>query len=259
MATAMINGLLANGFSPSQLRASDPSEAALSRLRSLGLSQLDTSPQHIFIDADLVVVAVKPQVAPDALAAIRDQIGPNTAILSIAAGIPIASLQAAVDPTVPVIRCMPNTPAMIGKGASGLFATAQASDAQRALAEQVTNAVGMTIWVSSEALLDAVTAVSGSGPAYFFALIEAIIAAGIDLGLDQKTAVALTLQTAIGAAELAGRSELPISTLRENVTSPGGTTEQALLALQSHQFDEIITHAVQACAERARTLGEEFG
>ena len=117
----------------------------------------------------------------------------------------------------------------------------------------------MTAWVPSEALLDAVTAVSGSGPAYFFALIEAIVAAGMDLGLDQKTAVALTLQTAIGAAELAERSELPISTLRENVTSPGGTTEQALLALQSHQFDEIITHAVQACAERARTLGEEFG
>ena len=148
---------------------------------------------------------------------------------------------------------------MIGKGASGLFATAQANDAHRALAEQVTNAVGMTAWVPSEALLDAVTAVSGSGPAYFFALIEAIVAAGMDLGLDQKTAVALTLQTAVGAAELAERSELPISTLRENVTSPGGTTEQALLALQSHQFDEIIAHAVQACAERARTLGEEFG
>ena len=137
MASAMINGLLANGFEPSQLRASDPSEAALSRLRSLGLSQLDTSPQHIFIGADLVVVAVKPQVAADALAAVRDQIGANTAILSIAAGIPIASLQAAVDPSVPVIRCMPNTPAMIGKGASGLFATAQANDTHRALAEQM--------------------------------------------------------------------------------------------------------------------------
>jgi pyrroline-5-carboxylate reductase len=117
----------------------------------------------------------------------------------------------------------------------------------------------MTVWVAEESLLDAVTAVSGSGPAYFFALIEAVTHAGTQLGLAPETALALTVQTAIGAAELAQRSDLPIATLRENVTSPGGTTEEALRALTEAQFDAIVTDAVKRCANRAKTLGEEFG
>jgi len=154
---------------------------------------------------------------------------------------------------------MPNTPAMIGKGASALYASEQVTDNQRQLAEAVTNAVGMTVWVAEESLLDAVTAVSGSGPAYFFALIEAVTHAGTQLGLAPETALALTVQTAIGAAELAQRSDLPIAILRENVTSPGGTTEEALRALTEAQFDAVVTDAVQRCAKRAKTLGEEFG
>ena len=259
MANAMVSGLLANGFAPDQLRASDPSEPALSRLQSLGLTRVDVAPTSVFEGADLVVVAVKPQVVPAALAAIKDQLSAESALLSIAAGIPIASLQSHVGSEVGVIRCMPNTPAMIGLGASGLFAPAWVSDAHRALAETVTNAVGTTVWVASEALLDAVTAVSGSGPAYFFALIEAISQAGTALGLDEETAMKLTLQTALGAAALAQQSSEGVATLRQNVTSPGGTTEEALKSLNANQFDAVIAEAVRQCAARASTLGKEFG
>lgn len=258
MASAMISGLIAEGTSPSQLRASDPSEAALSRLKAMGLSHLSTSPSELFEDAELVVAAVKPQVIPSALAAVKEQLGPRTALLSIAAGIPISSLQSQVGDDVAIIRCMPNTPAMIGLGASALYASDSVSAAHRELAEQVTNAAGKTVWVSSEGLLDAVTAVSGSGPAYFFALIEAIAKTGVELGLEEEVAMALTVQTALGAASLAAQAAEPVATLRENVTSPGGTTEQALQSLQAHDFEAVVAEAVRQCAARAKALGEEF-
>ena len=259
MASAMISGLIAEGTSPSQLRASDPSEAALSRLAAMGLSHLSISPDKLFEDADLVVAAVKPQVMPAALTAIKDQLGSRTALLSIAAGIPISSLQSQLGEDVAIIRCMPNTPAMIGLGASALYAAEPVSASHRALAERVTNAAGKTVWVSREDLLDAVTAVSGSGPAYFFALIEAIARAGTELGLEEEVALALTVQTALGAASLAAQATEPVATLRENVTSPGGTTEQALQSLKANDFDAVVAEAVRQCAARANALGEEFG
>jgi pyrroline-5-carboxylate reductase len=259
MASAMISGLIAEGTSPSQLRASDPSEAALSRLAAMGLSHLSISPDKLFEDADLVVAAVKPQVMPAALTAIKDQLGSRTALLSIAAGIPISSLQSQLGEDVAIIRCMPNTPAMIGLGASALYAAEPVSASHRALAERVTNAAGKTVWVNREDLLDAVTAVSGSGPAYFFALIEAIARAGTELGLEEEVALALTVQTALGAASLAAQATEPVATLRENVTSPGGTTEQALQSLKANDFDAVVAEAVRQCAARANALGEEFG
>ena len=259
MASAMISGLIAEGISPSQLRASDPSEAALSRLEAMGLSRLSTASDKLFEDADLVVAAVKPQIIPAALIAIKDQLGPRTALLSIAAGIPISSLQSHLGEDVAIIRCMPNTPAMIGLGASALCAADSVSAAHRELAEKVTNAAGNTVWVSREELLDAVTAVSGSGPAYFFALIEAIARTGAELGLEEEVAMALTVQTALGAASLAAQATEPVATLRENVTSPGGTTEQALQSLQANDFEAVVAEAVRQCAARAKALGEEFG
>lgn len=259
MASAMISGLIAEGISPSQLRASDPSEAALSRLEAMGLSRLSTAPDKLFEDADLVVAAVKPQIIPTALTAIKDQLGPRTALLSIAAGIPISSLQSQLGEDVAIIRCMPNMPAMIGLGASALYAADSVSAAHRELTEKVTNAAGNTVWVSREELLDAVTAVSGSGPAYFFALIEAIASTGAELGLEEEVAMALTVQTALGAASLAAQATEPVATLRENVTSPGGTTEQALQSLQANDFEAVVAEAVRQCAARAKALGEEFG
>ena len=199
MATAMITGLIAQGFSPAQLRACDPSEDALARLEAAGLTQLSTSPERLFTDVDLTVLAVKPQVVPDALSSVGHQLSAGAALLSIAAGIPVSSLRRLVAKDVAVIRCMPNTPAMVGLGASALYAGDDVNEDHRALAEQVTNAAGTTVWVASENLLDAVTAVSGSGPAYFFALIEAVARAGTELGLDEKVAMSLTLQTAMGA------------------------------------------------------------
>ena len=259
MSSAMISGLIAEGISPSQLRASDPSETALSHLEVMGLSQLSTLPDRLFEDADLVVAAVKPQVIPAALTSIKDQLGPRTALLSIAAGIPISSLQSLLGEDVAIIRCMPNTPAMIGLGASALYASDSVSAARRELAEKVTNAAGDTVWVSREELLDAVTAVSGSGPAYFFALIEAIARTGMELGLEEEVAMALTVQTALGAASLAAQANEPVATLRENVTSPGGTTEQALQSLQANDFEAVVSEAIRQCAARAKALGEEFG
>ena len=259
MASAMISGLIAQGTSPNQLRASDPSEVALAGLEALGLTHLGTSPDGLFDDADLVVAAVKPQIIPTALTSISDQLGAKTALLSIAAGIPISSLQAHAGEDVAIIRCMPNTPAMIGLGASALYAADSVSPTHRDLAEQVTNAAGKTVWVASEDLLDAVTAVSGSGPAYFFALIEAIAQAGAELGLEEDVAMALTVQTALGAASLAAQATEPVAILRENVTSRGGTTEQALQSLQASEFDAVVAEAVRQCAARAKALGEEFG
>ena len=259
MASAMINGLIAKGFSPARLRASDPNVTALSQLRDLGLTEVSTSPEGVFEGPDLVVAAVKPQIIPSALAAISAQLGPDTALLSIAAGIPTVSLQAHAGPNVPVIRCMPNTPAMIGLGASALFASDSVSKTHRALAERVACAAGTAVWVENEALLDVVTAVSGSGPAYFFALIEAIAETGSELGLDSDIAMALTLQTAMGAAALALKSDESVARLRENVTSPGGTTEQALRSLQANHFDDVVKEAVKQCAARATALGKEFG
>ena len=258
MATAMITGLIAQGFSPAQLRACDPSEDALARLEAAGLTQLSTSPERLFTDVDLAVLAVKPQVVPDALSSVGHQLSAGAALLSIAAGIPVSSLRRLVAEDVAVIRCMPNTPAMIGLGASALYAGDDVNEDHRALAEQVTNAAGTTVWVASENLLDAVTAVSGSGPAYFFALIEAVARAGTELGLDENVAMSLTLQTAMGAAALAQQSDAGVAKLRENVTSPGGTTEQALLSLQSNQFEAIVSEAVRQFSARAAALGKEF-
>ena len=259
MARAMIGGLIAGGFPSSQLRASDPSEAALSRIAAFGLSDLGTTPDGLFEGADLVVVAVKPQIIPAALAAVRHQLSAGSALLSIAAGVPINVLQSHVGEDIAIIRCMPNTPAIIGLGASALYAADTVSTSHRELAECVTNAAGKTVWVASETLLDAVTAVSGSGPAYFFALIEAIARAGTELGLEADVAMALTIQTALGAASLADQATEPVATLRENVTSPGGTTEEALQYLESNDFEEIVAKAVRQCAARAKTLGQECG
>ena len=222
MATAMITGLIAQGFSPAQLRACDPSEDALARLEAAGLTQLSTSPEHLFADVDLAVLAVKPQVVPDALSSVGHQLSAGAALLSIAAGIPVSSLRRLVAEDVAVIRCMPNTPAMIGLGASALYAGDDVNEDHRALAEQVTNAAGTTVWVVSENLLDACPQFR-KGPAYF--ALTRPLPRRTELGLDEKVAMSLTLQTAMGGG--AGtQSDAGVAKLRENVTSPGGTTEQ---------------------------------
>jgi pyrroline-5-carboxylate reductase len=180
-------------------------------------------------------------------------------VLSIAAGIRLADLGRWLGGYARLARCMPNTPALIGLGVTGLYARPEVAPAQRAHAQAVLEAVGEVIWVDDEALLDPVTAVSGSGPAYVFYLIEALERAAREVGLDAAAARRLALGTFRGAAELAARSSEPPAILRERVTSKGGTTERALASMGADKLDEAIVRAVRAANERAKALGDELG
>ena len=207
--------------------------------------------------ADVVVLAVKPQVLGAVVKALPLHTG--QLVVSIAAGVPIASLEQWTRPDQPIVRCMPNTPALVGAGITGLYANTAVSAAGRARASTILGAVGATIWVDEEQLLDAVTAVSGSGPAYYFYLMEAMIEAGEALGLPRATAMALTLETAYGAALMARQPGADPAILRANVTSPGGTTERALDILGAADLRGIVQHAINGAALRAGELATEFG
>lgn len=207
--------------------------------------------------ADVVVLAVKPQVLESAVRDIATVLDANTLVLSIAAGVPIAAIERWLGGSCAVVRCMPNTPALIGAGITGLVAGARVCSAQRATAHAVMSAAGETIWLEREAQLDAVTALSGSGPAYFFQAIEALVAAGEEMGLSQQVATRLVVATAAGAAAMA-QDEDP-STLRVRVTSPGGTTERALFILAEMRFADALRAAAQGAFMRAQELQQEFG
>jgi pyrroline-5-carboxylate reductase len=180
-------------------------------------------------------------------------------IVSIAAGITTSHLQSWLGGDTAIVRCMPNTPALVGKGASGLFANKFVSDDQKQLAEQIMSAVGLSVWVDTEADIDTVTALSGSGPAYFFLFMEAMQNAAKEMGISNELARQLTYQTALGAAELALNSTDDIAVLRRNVTSPGGTTEQAINKFEDGGLRELVTSALQAARDRSIELADEFG
>jgi pyrroline-5-carboxylate reductase len=202
------------------------------------------------------VLAVKPQVMRAVLGTLT--LRPGQLLISIAAGIPLAALAARTPPGSAIVRCMPNTPALLGAGVTGMAANDAVTAQQRQAADAVLGAAGRTLWVDEEAHLDAVTAVSGSGPAYFFYLMEAMIDAGEALGLDRASATTLTLETAYGAACMARQGSDSPGRLRANVTSPGGTTERALSILDAAGTREAVHKAVAGAAERARELSEEF-
>ncbi len=256
MARSLITGLINSGHPADRIRASDPVIARLEALQSTGIITAASNDQAV-ADAEIVVLAVKPQVLGDVLSGL--QLNRSQLLISIAAGVPLQSLEAWSSSNQPIVRCMPNTPALVGAGISGLFANAAVSNAQHAAAEAVLSAAGKTVWVSAETLLDAVTAVSGSGPAYFFYLMEAMVEAGTNLGLDRDTATSLTLETAYGAALMAKQGGQPPAQLRRNVTSPGGTTERALSILDAADSRAVIERALAGAAERSRELAEEFG
>ena len=257
MAGSLIQGLLRDGHDPALLRVADPIEAQLEKLAPLGVDTFVDNNAAIE-GADVVVLAVKPQVAADVVGALTD-LQAQQMLLSIAAGINLSSLTAWTNPAQAVVRCMPNTPALMGAGMSALYANEHCSAEQNAAAEYILNAAGDTLWVDTEKALDAVTAVSGSGPAYFFLLMEAMVEAGVGLGLDHDTATRLTLQTAYGAALMARDSEDSPGVLRKNVTSPGGTTAAALQVMLDNDMPATIVSALQAADARAAELAEEFG
>lgn len=258
MAASLIGGLRAQGVEASHIRASDPGAETRTRLQAeQGIETFEHNAQAIE-GADVIVLAVKPQVMKTVCQALRADLKDGQLIVSIAAGITCASLQSWVG-SRPVVRCMPNTPSLLRQGVSGLYATAEVTAAQRQQAEQLLSAVGTALWLEQEQQLDAVTAVSGSGPAYFFLLIEAMTAAGEKLGLPRETATELTLHTALGAARMAVASDVDAAELRRRVTSPAGTTEAAIKSFQASGFEAIVEQALRAAATRSAELAEQLG
>lgn len=258
MAASLIGGLRAQGMSAAQICASEPGVEQRARIAAEHGIHVFASNEQAIVGADLIVLAVKPQIMKAVCLALAPHLQPHQLIVSIAAGISCASLNHWLGP-LPLVRCMPNTPALVGQGVSGLFATPQVSAAQREQAEQVLSAVGMVLWLDTEAQIDAVTAVSGSGPAYFFLLIEAMSAAGVKLGLTPETATQLSLQTALGAARMAVSSEVDAGELRRRVTSPNGTTEAAIRTFQTGGFEALVEKALTAAAARSVELANELG
>lgn len=255
MAYCLISGLVRSGVPASRLRAADVIATQLERHAALGVATY--SDNGAAIDgADIVLLSVKPQVLQGVLKSMP--VKPSQLLISIAAGIPLRTLHAGTSPEQPIVRCMPNTPALVGAGVSGLFANPFVTPAMREQAEALLGSVGKVVWLPDEAGIDAVTAVSGSGPAYFFYLMEAMIRAGTELGLDRQTATILTLETAWGAARLARESTDEPAVLRANVTSPGGTTARALSIMDEAKMGDAIVRALHGAATRSAELARDF-
>ncbi|MEX5576132.1 pyrroline-5-carboxylate reductase [Pseudomonas lijiangensis] len=258
MAASLIGGLRAQGVEAALIRASDPGAETRERIATEhGITVVADNAEAID-GADVVLLAVKPQMMKAVCEALRPSLKPQQLIVSIAAGITCASMTQWLGES-PIVRCMPNTPALLRQGVSGLYATDKVSAAQREQAEQLLSAVGIAVWLDEEKQLDAVTAVSGSGPAYFFLMIEAMTAAGVKLGLPEDVAKKLTLQTALGAALMATGSDVDAAELRRRVTSPAGTTEAAIKAFQAGGFEALVETALSAADNRSAELAELLG
>ncbi len=260
MARSLIGGLLSRGYPASNIACSDPFEASLIEAGKLGAITTSSSNADIVAQADVVILAVKPQVMADVLQPLTSQLQTSKPlVISIAAGIASGSLQGWAGTGVPVVRCMPNTPALLRAGATGLFATEDVSAEQRQLAEAIVSAVGIVVWVAEESQLDAVTALSGSGPAYFFLLMEAMQEAGEKLGLSAEAAELLTQQTAFGAARMALEGDTDVAQLRRQVTSPNGTTQAALESFEANGMRDIVEQALRAAFLRSEAMAKELG
>lgn len=255
MAGSLVGGMLARGFSAGQITLSDINAERLQLLASQYGVHVTTSNSEAAAGADAILLAVKPQQMAEACLALAPQVqAEKPLVVSIAAGTTIARLQGWLGNATAVVRCMPNTPALVQSGATGLFASPQASAAQRELAHAMLDAVGIALWLDSEEQLDAVTALSGSGPAYFFLVMETMMAAGRAMGLDEKLARQLTLQTALGAAQMAITSDDDPAELRRKVTSPGGTTQAALDVFEAQGLRDTFLAALLAARDRSRAL-----
>ncbi len=270
MASAMMGGLVRQGVPARQLRVVEIDDANRQRLAAQGFVVFAKQDPEAILGSDIIVLAVKPQQMKQVAEQLGSQLSAGQIVLSIAAGIRLMDLARWLgrlntrslgfqDTGFVLVRAMPNTPALIGAGMTGLCSLSVLNDTQQKLVETVMQAAGSFVWIGNEAEMDAVTAVSGSGPAYFFYFIEALEQAGKVLGLPEQTARMLALETALGAARLAHQSTETPATLRERVTSKNGTTERALLSMQANHVKEHIITAAQAAAARSREMGEELG
>ncbi len=260
MAGSLIGGLIADGWNPAKITVADPDERQLERLAARFGITTTTDNDTAAAAAEIIVLAVKPQAVENVARELAGTVAQRRAlVVSIAAGIREADLRGWIGADTAIVRSMPNTPALVQSGATALYANSAVSEQQRDAAESILRAVGLTIWVDDEAQMDAVTALSGSGPAYFFLFMEALQQAGCELGLPEETARLLTLQTAFGAAKMALESPEDAATLRRRVTSPGGTTERAILTFQENGLAALVSKALKAAAIRSRELAQEFG
>jgi len=251
MARAILEGLLSNGYPAKSIWATRRQVNRLDDLKNQGVNTTDDNAQAVSA-ADIVVMSVKPQMMRETLAGLEKQIQQGKPlVISVAAGIDVAALERWAGGDVAVIRAMPNTPSLLKRGACGLFANSKVSQSQHDSANQIMSAVGITLWCDTEAGIDQVIAVSGSGPAYFFLMMEKMIDAGIEMGLDADSARALTLQTALGAAEMTQQTGIEPAELRRRVTSPGGTTEQAIMSFERDALGDTVSRAMNACRDRA--------
>ncbi len=260
MATSLVGGLIASGTSPTTIVVADPDAAQRARLeRTYGVTTMADAAVAV-AGARTVVLAVKPQQMALVARAIAGPVGTAQAlVISVAAGIRLQDLARWLGPGIPLIRTMPNRPALIGAGVTALYAGPEVDAASRQAAATILSTCGPTVWVTDEAQLDVVTAVSGSGPAYFFLLIECLESAGIELGLDPETARRLAIETARGAGRMAAEAAETPAELRAQVTSKGGTTAAALEVLEAAGVRGIFAAAVTAAARRSTELAQEFG
>ena len=259
MAQALISGLMSCGIKPSLITVADPNSEARAQLAAKGLNTVDptTDATAAVIDADIVVLAVKPQVMKAVVSDFADILDKQL-VISVAAGLSTEILSDMLGGYGNIVRAMPNTPAMIQMGATGLYGTDDISAEQKQLATAVMEASGLVMWVEDEAHMHAVTAVSGSAPAYMFYIIEAMVDGAVALGLDKEQASALAMQTMLGAAKMAMGSEDAPSELRRKVTSPNGTTQAAIESMQANDVGRQIGEAMKACYERSQALSEEM-
>ncbi len=261
MAHSLIGGLIQTGVVPENLRVADPTAQPLAAQHPINCY---TDNIEAIQGAHVIVLAVKPQIMPEVTKALSVALSPPYPLfISIAAGIRLHDLNHWLGGDskhkLSIVRVMPNTPALVQSGASALFASKHVNKTQHELAENILRAVGLTVWLEDETHMDIVTALSGSGPAYFFLIMEVLEKAAINLGLSQETARLLTLQTAFGSAKMALESQEDAASLRTKVTSKGGTTEQALQVLQQGGLQTLFDDALKAAQQRAIQLAEEFG
>ena len=259
MAYALIKGLLNNGFDANQINISDPNEELLqSRESELEVTTYSDN-TSLLSNSDIIFFAVKPQVLSSVCLELKGVVKSKHLFVSIVAGIRSSDINRWLGGNFALIRTMPNTPALFQTGVTGLFANELVNNEQKSLVSSILSSVGECFWVNEEKLIDAITAISGSGPAYFFLLMESMKQAGMALGLDEETANSLSIQTAYGASLMANKTGKDSRTLRTEVTSPNGTTQSAIESFQDQNFEGIVANATRAAYDRARELSNELG
>lgn len=260
MSRSLIGGLLTNHLNADQIIAADPDDSQRQSIsKQFNITALADNNDAV-IKADIILLAVKPQFIHEIVSEIADSIkGKNKLLISIAAGVRLDSILGWIGEQTSIVRVMPNTPALIQAGAAALYANQHTSEKQKNTAEAMMRSVGTTIWLENEDQMDAVTALSGSGPAYFFYIMEAMEKGAMKMGLKREEARLLTIETALGAAKMALMASSDPSVLRKQVTSPGGTTEQALKVFKEARLDQIIIEAMETAKQRSIELSESFG